>query len=140
MRKLVDYILGRDIQVEIHAGPNWAVEDHGDGKTWEHHAYELVLLNGELGTTMALPWKQGLGITADPDERPEVILNCLISDAWGYEQANGFEDWAGEFGYDTDSRRAEALYRAVEKSANDFLDFLGGKPELEKLALHYERL
>lgn len=139
MKKLVDYILDRDIHVEIHAGPNVETDVH-DGHRWEHHAYELVLVNGALGTSMALPWKQGIGITEDPDERPEQVLDCMISDAWGYEQANGFESWAGEYGYDTNSRKAERLYRDVGTNARAFLAFIGGKAELEKLALKHERL
>lgn len=140
MRTLVDYVRAHDIQIEILSGPDHETEIQHDGTRWEHYAYELELRNGELGTTMTLSWRQGIGITEDPDERPEQILDCIIGDAWGYEQADGFESWAGEYGYDCDSRKAEATYKAVGKTTNDLIDFLGGKPELEKLALHYERL
>lgn len=63
-----------------------------------------------------------------------------MGDSWGYENARSFEEWAGEYGYDPDSRKAEATWKAVGKNANDFIDLIGGKAELEKLALQYERL
>ena len=43
------------------------------------------------------------------------VLECLASDAAGFENASNFEDWAREYGYDPDSRKAERTYRAVEK-------------------------
>jgi hypothetical protein len=35
----------------------------------------------------------------------------MCSDATGADQP--FEDWAADYGYDADSRKAEATYRAV---------------------------
>lgn len=40
---------------------------------------------------------------------------CFLSDALAGE--NSFEDFCSEFGYDTDSRKAEKIYKACEKSA-----------------------
>jgi hypothetical protein len=39
------------------------------------------------------------------------VLYCLATDA-DVLNYTGFDQWAGEFGYDTDSRKAEATYRA----------------------------
>jgi hypothetical protein len=47
----------------------------------------------------------------------EEVLDCLASDAAGYDNAQSFEDWAGELGYDTDSRKAERTYKAIAKQA-----------------------
>lgn len=44
------------------------------------------------------------------------VLYSLSSDA-GVIDAGGFEEWASEFGYDTDSRKAEAIYRACLETA-----------------------
>lgn len=38
------------------------------------------------------------------------VLYCLISDAGAIDQS--FDDWAGDFGMDTDSRKALATYEA----------------------------
>lgn len=60
-------------------------------------------------------FSQGPAHTEPPTA--EDVLDCLASDASGYENAPRFEDWAGEYGYDTDSRRAERTFRAVEAQA-----------------------
>lgn len=39
----------------------------------------------------------------------------------------GFEDWASNFGYDTDSRKAEKIYDSCLKSALSFRNGLGDK-------------
>lgn len=54
------------------------------------------------------------------------VLYCLVSDACGYEEAHGFEDWCNEYGYDTDSRTAEAAYRAIGKQIRSLHRLLGG--------------
>jgi hypothetical protein len=136
MRSLQRYVANHGITVEILSGPDFTTDEDG----WWNHTYALKLLNADLGTEMTLPWKTGLGITEDPDERPEKILDCLIGDAWGYENARGFEDWAGEYGYDPDSRKAESTWKAVGELAQALAQFLGGYAELERLASNYERL
>jgi hypothetical protein len=39
------------------------------------------------------------------------VLACLASDASALDCAS-FEEWAADLGYDTDSRKAETVYRA----------------------------
>lgn len=39
------------------------------------------------------------------------VLYCLLSDAGAIDYAT-FEDWAGNYGYEPDSRSAESIYRA----------------------------
>ncbi len=38
------------------------------------------------------------------------VMHCLVLDA-SVLDCGGFENWAADFGYDTDSRKAEATYR-----------------------------
>ena len=40
------------------------------------------------------------------------ILHCVVSDAQSVAYGPSLEDWCGEFGYDTDSRKAERAYNA----------------------------
>lgn len=49
--------------------------------------------------------------TPDPIE----ILNAICRDGDALEST--FEDWASEFGYDTDSQKAEKTYRACQDNA-----------------------
>lgn len=140
MRKLVDYVAQRRITVEVLDRPNCTTEIETDGRLWEHYAYELKVINASEGTEMTIPWRQGIAITQDPGERPELILDCLISDSWSVEQACCFENWAGEYGVDVGSYVQRKLYATLKETAAVFIAFLGGKAELEMLALEYERL
>ena len=47
--------------------------------------------------------------------RLDDLLHCLTSDAQASEQS--FEDWCGDFGYDTDSIKALDTYRECQKIA-----------------------
>lgn len=48
-----------------------------------------------------------------PLQAPDLVdvLGCLVRDADALDAAR-FEDWASDYGYDTDSREAESTYRA----------------------------
>jgi hypothetical protein len=59
------------------------------------------------------------------------VLYGLISDA-DVLDAGGFEDWAANYGYDTDSRKAEDLYRQCLETALKLRNHLG-EAGLEKL-------
>lgn len=68
------------------------------------------------------------------------VLDCLASDAAGYNQAGGqFEEWCSEYGYDSDSRKAEKTFRAVQQQARD-LKALLGNDAYEELLFQTERL
>lgn len=51
------------------------------------------------------------------------ILDCLASDASGDGQS--FDDWASDFGYDTDSRKAEETYRTIQKQTKELRQLIG---------------
>ena len=51
---------------------------------------------------------------------------AILSEAAGYESATCFEDWAADFGYDTDSREAERIYRAIGRTHANVKRLLGG--------------
>lgn len=53
------------------------------------------------------------------------VLGCLASDYSGGE--GSFEEFCADFGYDTDSRRAETIYRAVVEQNRKLRVFLGPK-------------
>lgn len=75
----------------------------------------------ETGVSPLIPHKNGYdacqaGLTfprRTPVPPPALVdvLYCLVADAGALDYAT-FEDWASEYGYDTDSRKAEAAYRA----------------------------
>jgi hypothetical protein len=67
------------------------------------------------------------------------VLDCLISDASGYDNAKDFEDWCSEYGSDPDSRKAEATYRLIGEQAKRLRHFLGDEAYRE-LMYEVERM
>lgn len=92
---------------------------------WEFHAYTVTLAVGEV--TESFTWKQGLGV----DDVPSVgeVLYALASDA-GYAHES-FEDFAHEFGYDTDSRKAYATWEACQHIADQLSNLFGTVPVID---------
>ena len=60
------------------------------------------------------------------------VLYSLILDSDVLNHAN-FESWASDFGYDTDSRKAEETYKACLDIALQLKVILGGEANMEKL-------
>lgn len=92
-----------------------------DSQNMDH--YRVTLRNADR-KRMTLVYSKGYGHNNKPPEVDEV-LDCVASDAAGFENSNGFEDWCSEYGYDTDSRSAERTYKAIEKQAAKLQAFLG---------------
>jgi len=67
---------------------------------------------------------------AEKGERPTPydVLTCVSSDSNVYDS---FEDFCGEFGYDTDSRKAEGTWKKVKKFA-DRINAFFTETELEE--------
>ncbi len=71
---------------------------------------------------------------------PAEVLAGLCRDG---QDASGqsFESWAGDYGYDTDSRKAEDVYRACQKAGDDARKLLSHAPgAVDKLAELASRL
>ena len=65
------------------------------------------------GHQVTTPFYQGSAHTEEPTAAD--VLYCLIQDTSGYDYNDSFEDWCSEYGYDTDSRRAEGIYEKCRK-------------------------
>jgi len=64
---------------------------------------------------------QGVGHSEDPTA--EGCLECLLSDA--FSGADDFEEFCANMGYDSDSRRAERIWRQCHKVAENLKRLLG---------------
>jgi hypothetical protein len=73
------------------------------------------------GRQMTCPFSQGPAICREPTA--EDLLECLLMDASGADQP--FEDWAGDYGYDTDSRKAERTHNACVAQTEKLKRLLG---------------
>lgn len=53
----------------------------------------------------------------------EEVLECVLDDASGAEES--FENWCADLGFDSDSRRAERLYKACVAQTSRLRAWLG---------------
>jgi len=83
--------------------------------------------------TMTVFFSMGYGHNG---KAPKVadVLDCLASDAASIDNTRGFEDWCADFGYDSDSRKAEKTFKACEHQASRLRNFL--EPSLYKELLY----
>ncbi len=91
-----------------------------DGATMDH--WRCTIRAGK--SRMSLVFSMGSGHRG---KRPELanVLDCLASDASGYENVLAFEDWCAEYGYETDSIRALKTFRAVKRQSERLQKLLG---------------
>lgn len=112
------------------------VEANKNAPDWKDaNHYKVTLRRG--GDEIRTYYSQGFGIQGEPEVAE--VLDSLASDASTVENATSFEDWAGELGYDPDSRKAEQTYKACKRIAGDLRAFLG-KDLYSDLLWHTERL
>jgi hypothetical protein len=98
------------------------IEDKGlrtsdDG--WDHFAWELTVRNRYApdspisrkdSTGYTFPYMQGTAHTKEPTLTD--LMSSLLSDAQTVLDRD-FAEWAGDLGYDEDSRTAEKLYNQI---------------------------
>lgn len=61
---------------------------------------------------------------AQPDPKLADVLYCLVMDA-DVLNTSGFEEWAENLGYNTDSREAEKMYRQCIEQSLQFKNLIG---------------
>lgn len=71
---------------------------------------------------MPVYFTQGSAHRKDPTAAE--VLDCIGMDVSGVANAEDFETWASDLGYDNDSRAAEATYNAIVEQAKALRDFL----------------
>lgn len=75
-------------------------------RTWEEK-HNAVFVNKQLWASVAVKLAKAQGVVPQLSD----TLYSLLSDAEAFLQAQSFEEWASEFGYDADSRKAEGIYK-----------------------------
>jgi hypothetical protein len=99
--------------------------------------WRVTLHAGELGVnwrSLDVVFSMGPGHHGAAPELTDV-LDCLASDAAGIENALSFEGWAEEYGFDTDSRRAEQIFKATAEQTRKLRAFLW--PDAYETLLYY---
>ncbi len=104
-----------------------------DPKDRGRYRYLLCLKHGD--EKLVIAWRQG------KQEKPKLadLLDNLASVCSSVEGSRGFEDWAGDLGYETDSRKAYRIWKWSEKLAIRLKAMLG-QDGYEELIYGTERL
>jgi len=88
---------------------NWTEKEQSMIYTWQSKpGADFKDKQTQANIAAKLARKQGV--------KPELadVLHSLLMDGEAFFNAQSFEDWASEYGYDKDSRKAEAIYRQCD--------------------------
>lgn len=116
-------------------------------KTWHGMSRETILgvmkasTWGEIaGKRVPMLWNPSKLIAEDIQQASEPapptidsVLDCLAIDSSSFDDAKDFETWAADFGFDTDSRKAEKAYRTCGDQAKRLRHLLGDEAYAELL-------
>src|SRR5947209_1286815 len=78
---------------------------------WQRKAHDHRVTLTYKRRRYSFDWWQGQAVTDKPTAAE--CLEALLSEASADEQT--FEEWAGELGYDTDSRKAERTHHDCQR-------------------------
>lgn len=98
----------------INPDSDWRDADH----------YKVTLRRGRSRYTTY--FSKGYDHNGQEPSLPEV-LECLRSDYGSYRDHDSFEDFCAEFGYDSDSRSAERMFKAIQSQGARFERWLGAE-------------
>ena len=113
----------KNFTIEAEYTGNKKAEWGNNTENWNHH--EVTVTNTETGEQTSFDF---WGSIVNPELSSEYdVLNafyCFVSDAMSGQES--FESFCSEFGYDTDSRRAEKTWKACQKSYDDLQSIYDG--------------
>ena len=122
----------KEHRIRIHSEPaeaNPCIEDWPGATHWRCKlTYQ--------GRQLTVHYSMGSAHTGEPEIAD--VLRCLVDEAVSFENARDFEDWARELGFDPDSRKAERIFRQVEKNSRGLKRLLGDA--YDHLLWHVKRL
>lgn len=112
----------------------------GNGDAWDKTARHFLCTIKRVGfgpcEPLTLFFSQGSAHTKPPTLAD--VLDCLASDACSVDNARNFAEWAGEMGYNEDSRKAEKTYRTCCEQRDALKALLGAS--YDALLYQTERL
>ena len=85
-----------------------------DADSWDRNASHYRVSVRRCANRMSTAYSMGAAYTTGPELVD--VMDSLLRDSEGVEGAD-FETWAGDYGYDTDSRRAERTFKACKRQA-----------------------
>lgn len=130
---LADFIASMSIKMTVRPAKGNPLMESADR---EMHHWNCRL--SSMGRQMGVVFSMGSGFNGREPILAEV-LDSLASDAAGVENARDFADWCGEYGYDTDSRKAERTYRACARIAKRLQRLCGSDGAYQALLFNTDR-
>ncbi|MEL4071693.1 hypothetical protein WKW50_16230 [Ochrobactrum sp. GPK 3] len=116
---------GRDIITTDYSAGCGHCPSYKQNARWTLGYTNLIVFETEHGfAAKNAPWGIAKGKPLLPDTLG--VIHSLITDS-DVLDCSGFEHWAADFGYDTDSRKAESIYRACIEIALQVRNGLGDK-------------
>jgi hypothetical protein len=112
---------------------------HKDDEPWEADHWKCVLRRANVRRILVIYFSKGRGHHGAEPTADEV-LDSLSLDASGVVNGETFEDWCDNFGYDTDSRKAERTFKQCRKIAGKLLLFFDSLQEFKVLVEECEHL
>ena len=100
---------------------DYTEEDYKDEWKKTANKYKARIIYNKK--SMTISFYTGNGWKKDPEL--EDILGSILQDITYLDY--GFEDFASELGYDPDSRKAEKIYKEVQKQAKKINRLLAGQ-------------
>lgn len=100
----------------------WEVAEPPKDNDWPADAFHWKVTLRHKERRLTTEFHQGSAHTSPPTAAD--VLSCLVSDAVSVEQEPDFEGWAESLGYDSDSRKAERVYRACARIRGRVRQFL----------------
>jgi hypothetical protein len=100
-----------EIKLELKHGVSDRQQESLD--QWQIEANQYTATIKYKGKQMTTPFFTGKGWTKDPEI--DDVMPALLSDYDVYQNWE-FEDFCSEFGYDSDSRKAEKIFKACQKN------------------------
>lgn len=109
--------------VEYVRAPLEDLNTRNPNQEWKNTAYRWSVTLKTGSRNMVVEFYTGAGRPSAPETHE--VVNCLASESSCCNEAATFEEWASSLGCDTDSRKAEALYRKIVDQTELFQAFLG---------------
>ena len=136
MQTIQQFIASHHIKMDVDYAPN--NPNMGSDEKWMAAANHYKCTFHRKGKRLTTYFSQGCGITREPTTAD--VLNCLALDTAGIENARSFEEWCGEYGYDTDSRKAEKIWKVCQRQAEKLKAFIDDHKAFQSLLFDTESL
>lgn len=103
-------------------------------------AIEVTYSKGSGHVEKQAPWQKNMGMEPRPIKPTlKEVLSCLLLDARPFCEGHvSYKEWAGDYGYDEDSRKGEKVFRACEKQSLALRDLIGAEAFREMVPLYEE--